>query len=186
MINKRWKELSSKMIVKTPFLRFLKKDFRKPNNVIVKDYYLMEKPPSVHIAAVTNEKKIVLIKHYRPGLGEVSIELPAGSIKDKEIAETACGRELLDETGYRADSLREISRFSQDTSRFTGCECRLFLAWGLQKIARERLSQEAKEIEVFEVSIPEAIGMIKKGEIKDLTTIAGILLTRLFIFSTNL
>ncbi|MFH1423781.1 MAG: NUDIX hydrolase [Candidatus Nealsonbacteria bacterium] len=182
MINKKWQELISELIIGTPFFKLFKKDFRLPDGMVIKDYYLIEKTPSVHIAAITNEKKIVLIKHYRPGFGEVSIELPAGLIETQETAAAAGKRELLEETGYKTDNLSEISNFSQDTSRFTGCACHLFLAQDLQKIKRGRLSQEAKEIEVVEISISEAIEMIKNGQIKDLPTIAGLLLVRLFIY----
>lgn len=181
MENKKWKELSSEVVLRAPFFKLFKKDFHRPDGTIVKNYYLIEKPSSVHIVAVTLDKKIILIKHYRPGLGEISIELPGGSIKTKETAAAGAGRELLEETGYEADSLLEISQFTQDTSRFIGCRCHLFMSRDLKKTERKKISQETKEIEVVEIGISEAVGMIKKGQIKDLPTIAGILLARLFI-----
>ncbi len=187
MGDKKWQELASKLIIGTPFFKLFEKDFRRPGGTTVENYYVIEKPDSVHAVAVTKDGKIVLIKHYRPGLGGISIELPAGSIKIEETAETACGRELLEETGYKAGSLLEILRFNQDTSRFVGCTCHLFLVRNLQKTKRWKLSQEAREIEVVEASISGAIKMIKKGQIKDLPTIAGLLLVRLFIYlSTSL
>jgi ADP-ribose pyrophosphatase len=103
--------------------------------------------------------------------------LPAGCIEKNENSETACRRELLEETGYRAEKVMEISNFTQDTSRFTGCSCHLFMAMDVEKV------KDAEEgIEVVEISLPDAIEMIRKRKIKDLPTIAGILLSQLFIF----
>jgi len=133
MKNKKWQELGSEIIAETPWVKILKKDFCRPDGTVVEGYYLMEKPVSVYIAAITGDGKIVLIKHYRPGLNEIAIELPAGSIKGDETSNNAASRELLEETGYKARKLLEISNFSQDTSRFIGCACRLFIAWDLQR-----------------------------------------------------
>ncbi|MDO8558869.1 MAG: NUDIX hydrolase [bacterium] len=180
MKSKKWKELASELILKTPFFKFFRKDFRRPDGVVIKDYYLMEKPDSVHIIAFTKDKKIVLIKHYRPGLGDISIELPAGSVGSNETPESAALRELFEETGYFAGNLSEISDFSQDTSRFVGVSCHLFLAWDLQKFESRISLQEDQEIEIIEVTPSEAIEMVRKRQIKDLPTIAGILLSRLF------
>ncbi|MBI2041594.1 MAG: NUDIX hydrolase [Candidatus Nealsonbacteria bacterium] len=182
MRNKGWQELVSRISIRTTFFKLFKKDFRRPDGTIIKDYYLFEKPHSVHIVAITKDSKIVLVKHYRPGLGDISIELPAGSIS-RETPESAASRELLEETGYFPGNLLEISDFSQDTSRFVGCACHLFLAWNLLKVEDRKLLEEDREIDVMEVTPSEAMEMIKKRQIKDLPTIAGILLSRLFIIT---
>lgn len=65
---------------------------------------------AVVIAAVTENKELVLIEQYRVPMGHRVIELPAGLAGDEagteheEMAEAA-RRELLEETGYEADRL---------------------------------------------------------------------------------
>lgn len=39
MKNKKWIELTSEVVLETPFFKLFKKDFRKPDGVTVKDYY---------------------------------------------------------------------------------------------------------------------------------------------------
>ena len=59
---------------------------------------------------------ILLVEQYRVPLGRNCLELPAGLIGDDEGAEdeddlAAAGRELEEETGYRADRLEDIGQF---------------------------------------------------------------------------
>ncbi|KAM9313245.1 ADP-sugar pyrophosphatase [Gastrophryne carolinensis] len=46
---------------------------------------------------------MVLIKQFRPPLGRVCLEFPAGLIDDNETAEQAALRELEEETGYKGE-----------------------------------------------------------------------------------
>ena len=67
----------------------------------------------VAVIAVTPEKELVLVEQYRPPVESRVIELPAGLVGDVEgddSVEEAGGRELLEETGYRAGSLKAVFR----------------------------------------------------------------------------
>ena len=63
----------------------------------------------VVIVAVTPEDKLILVEQYRPPVGRRVIELPAGlagdidGAEDEDLSEAA-RRELLEETGYAAES----------------------------------------------------------------------------------
>jgi ADP-ribose pyrophosphatase len=57
---------------------------------------------------------VLLVEQYRVPLGARCIELPAGLIGDHDEGEdtlTSAGRELEEETGYRADRLEIIGEF---------------------------------------------------------------------------
>jgi len=186
MKNIGWKELTSKLLLETPFFKLHRKDFQRPDGTVIQDYYLMEKPFHVHIVALTEDRKVVLIKHYRPGTGTTELELPAGYVKPGENLETACQRELLEETGYTAKLFQEVSNFAQDSSRFIGYTGHLFLARNLTKASEEVLSgdseKESMEIEgMMEIGLEKALEMVDKGEIKDLIAIAGLFSAQRFL-----
>ncbi len=67
----------------------------------------------VGILAVTPEDEIVLVEQFRIPIQRRVIEIPAGIVGDEEehagesLAETA-GRELLEETGYRAGEVEPL------------------------------------------------------------------------------
>ena len=65
----------------------------------------------VAVIAVTPEAELILVEQYRPPVESRVIELPAGLVGDVEgddSVEEAAGRELLEETGYRAGSLKAV------------------------------------------------------------------------------
>lgn len=59
---------------------------------------------------------VILVEQYRVPLGRACIELPAGLIGDDDALNgesplVAAGRELEEETGYRADTLEDCGEF---------------------------------------------------------------------------
>jgi ADP-ribose pyrophosphatase len=71
----------------------------------------------VCIVAVTPERRLILVEQFRPPVGKRVVELPAGLAGDDakfagESLADAAGRELLEETGYSAESLRELGTYA--------------------------------------------------------------------------
>lgn len=57
---------------------------------------------------------VILVEQYRVPLGKRCLELPAGLVGDEtagESVETSAGRELEEETGYRATALESLGFF---------------------------------------------------------------------------
>ncbi|HEY3322353.1 MAG TPA: NUDIX hydrolase [Planctomycetota bacterium] len=92
----------------------------------------------VGIVAVTPENKLLLVEQFRPPLNKCVVELPAGLAGDipsarTEALATAAKRELLEETGYRARSMKYLA---EGTSSAGLCDevITLFRATGLTKV----------------------------------------------------
>jgi len=70
----------------------------------------------VVIAAVTEQRELVLVEQYRPPVAARTIELPAGLAGDIPGTETedlaeAARRELLEETGYEAPRMDRLTEY---------------------------------------------------------------------------
>jgi ADP-ribose pyrophosphatase len=64
----------------------------------------------VMIIAVTPEDRILFVEQFRPAIGCMTVEMPAGLVGDAdahadESATDAALRELVEETGYRAERM---------------------------------------------------------------------------------
>jgi len=91
----------------------------------------------VAVLAVTDDDEIVLVEQFRPPVGTMVIEIPAGLVGDHEshpeesIADTA-RRELLEETGYHAANITPLLD-SPTSAGMTSETTHIFLATGLDR-----------------------------------------------------
>ena len=67
-------------------------------------------PDWVNVIPVTPQGKVVVIRQYRHGTGEISLEIPGGVVDAGESHEETARRELLEETGYTAGEIIPIGR----------------------------------------------------------------------------
>jgi ADP-ribose pyrophosphatase len=80
-------------------------------------YFVVEGPDCVTVLAVTKEKKILLVKQFRPTIEQDSTELPSGHIEKDEEPEQAAIRELFEETGYKGLAPLLIGVLATDSGR---------------------------------------------------------------------
>jgi 8-oxo-dGTP pyrophosphatase MutT (NUDIX family) len=95
-----------------PWLVLRQQRFRLPSGREIADYWISEYPPWVNVVAVTTADQVVLIRQYRPGLGGVHYEIPAGVVENGEDVEAAARRELAEETGYGGGRWSVLTRLS--------------------------------------------------------------------------
>ncbi|MDA8563534.1 NUDIX hydrolase [Mariniblastus sp.] len=92
----------------------------------------------VAIVAVTNEQKLLLVEQFRVPVDGPVIELPAGLSGDtddpNESLQIAAQRELLEETGYEAESWTELATVTSSAG-LTNEQVAIFRAEGLQKVS---------------------------------------------------
>ena len=134
-------------------------------------------PGSVGILPVLEDGSLILIKQFRYVVGSSLLEIPAGTIEEGESPEECAARELLEETGYRLGKLTLLSAFYLAPG-YSNEFMWLFKATELRAGDMKPMPDES--IEVKKLSLDEALGLIRSGEIKDVKTICAILLYALW------
>ena len=134
-----------------------------------------------HVGAygiILKDNKIALIRKARGGY-KGKLDLPGGGIEHTETPEETLKRELLEETGAKAKSIKLLA----ETYPSPGClKERLFLYLAEELEYSKQHLDEDEFLEVYEFTLEEAISLIKKGEIKDAKTINALLLYKENIF----
>jgi len=69
-------------------------------------------PGAVAVAAFTKDNKMILTRQYRHPFGRLMEDLPAGGMAKGETPHEAALRELEEETGYTAEKLEWLGRFT--------------------------------------------------------------------------
>src|SRR6266705_5876791 len=128
---------------------------------------------SAVILPAFDDGTIALVKQYRHPAVKYLLELPAGTLNDKERPEDGAARELEEELGVVAGRLEKLSEFFVSPG-FCEEKMWLYLATDLTETA-QRLEDD-EMIEVVRLPIERALEMITDGEIEDAKTIIGLML----------
>lgn len=126
--------------------------------------------PSI-ILPITKDGKVVALKQFRYAANEFVIELPGGCPERGEGFEETAKKELLEETGYVAQT---VVRLIESTIWFEPAACLTpyvpLLALGCQK-KQEPHPDSTEVLKVLLFNLSEWISMILKGEVRDSKTI---------------
>jgi ADP-ribose pyrophosphatase len=125
-------------------------------------------PGAVVILPFVSDTEILLIRNYRVAIDQYLLELPAGTMERDEAPEFTAERELVEETGYQAQALEELTRF-YTTPGFTNELMIGYLAHHL-KYQGQKL-EETEDISVQKIPFEQAFEFIKKGQIRDAKSI---------------
>jgi 8-oxo-dGTP pyrophosphatase MutT (NUDIX family) len=74
--------------------------FRHPVRGTERDFVIAHAPDWVNVVAQTPDDRLVLVRQFRFGSNELSLEIPGGVMEAGEDPVTAGLRELSEETGY--------------------------------------------------------------------------------------
>lgn len=125
-------------------------------------------------------QKFILVNQFKyptfsKGPGWI-LETVAGMLGGSDSPESAIRREILEETGYQADTLQRISVFYVSPG---GSSERVFLYYA--EVDDENrvgsgggLAEETEDIQVLEFSLDELVAMLDSAEIRDAKTIIGV------------
>jgi 8-oxo-dGTP pyrophosphatase MutT (NUDIX family) len=83
---------------------------RSPGRDLEREFFTLESRDWVNIVAVTPDDQLVLVRQYRQGTDELSLEVPGGIVDDGEDPERTALRELEEETGYRGARAELLGR----------------------------------------------------------------------------
>ncbi len=146
-----------------------------PNGKIIDDFFVVIRPEIALILPITNQQEIVFVRQYRHGVGEILLELPAGSFDaTKENPETAAIRELQEETGYVAQTITKLAIQYDNPVKDTN-KIHLFLAENVTKMGEQTLDI-TEDIEVVLIPVESVIDKIMQGEISVAGTVAALFL----------
>jgi 8-oxo-dGTP pyrophosphatase MutT (NUDIX family) len=173
-MSKRWTVLSSRVIHEGRPHRLRLDTCRTPAGVMVRDYFVREVADIAMVFAVTPDRRVVLVRQYRHGAGEETLELPQGLFEPGEDFLAAGARELAEETGYEAASLTRIGDLLASPAVQTS---RLHVLFATGARPGRRLPPDPEEdIEISTVPIGDVLPLIAGGRLRAAGSVAGALL----------
>src|SRR6266849_6271516 len=170
------KLISSKLAYKGKVFSVFSEKVIEPGATTTRD--VIRHNGSVVILAVDESKNhnnpdIIFERQYRHAAGQFLIELPAGRVEPKEATLAAAKRELIEETGYRAKRWTLLTKYFASPG-FLGEWMQIYLA---RDIREGTAAPEPDEnIEVFRLTLSEALALVAASKIHDGKTLIGLML----------
>jgi len=135
----------------------------------------VEHPEAAAIVPFVDRDRILMVRQWRYAIGCETLEIPAGKVDPGEEVVACAGRELFEETGYRAANLMEIINYYPAIG-YSDEVIRIFLGAGLERVSDWEDKDEISRIEM--VNFKQVHDMIMKGQIRDGKTVIGISVVR--------
>jgi 8-oxo-dGTP pyrophosphatase MutT (NUDIX family) len=148
-----------------------------PAGQIMDDYFISKLGDVSMVIPVTEENEFVMVRQYKHGIQEITLEFPAGVVEEGEDPLSTAYAELEQETGIVADNMVLLGELrtlpTKNLSRFYG-----FISRNV-KITKDQDLDISEEIEIVKLSMKEVEEKIISGEINCSDTVALYALYRL-------
>lgn len=155
-----WKELDRKALASCKIFQISASE-REASDGRHGIFYVVDAPDWAGVIPVVDTpdgRKFVMIRQYRHGTQHVSIEFPGGIVEPGEDPAVAVARELLEETGYRANLVVPLGVLSPNPAFMTN-SFQAYVAEGCV-LERPQCLDDNEEIEVLLIPEREAIDLV--------------------------
>lgn len=161
---KPWQQLDTETIYTCRIFSLQKTRARSPRDRREHDFFVLDSPDWVNIIPVTADNRVVLIRQYRHGSDEITLEIPGGMVdRDDASAMSAARREMQEETGYDSEDILSLGAIHPNPA-IQGNRCHSFLA---RNVVRrfEPSFDTTEETEVKLVPVGDLPELVRSGQI---------------------
>lgn len=167
-MSKEWQIIDSLLVYKNQWIELYNDKLKIDGKKII-DYTWFKSSDVVVIVPFICEDTLVMIKQFRYPLQKILLEFPAGHIEDGEDIVQTAKRELLEETGYIANTIEYMYSYYPSVSK-SKQSVHVFRA---KELVKDKSNHEdTEDIEVIEnVKLQDIVKMIKERKIESAGTL---------------
>lgn len=128
-------------------------------------YHAIGQADYVSVLAITADGRVPLVSQYRPGCGEVTLELPGGMLEAGEEPAACARREILEEVGCDGGQLSPLGLLWPDPGRLVN-RLHCFVATGLRAEVpgwRQEAGLERRFVDIGELRRLTAAGQLSNA-----------------------
>ena len=142
-----------------------------PRTGEVHPFFRIDSSDWVNIIPITAAGELVMVRQFRHGLDGFTVETPGGMVDPGETPASAAGRELLEETGYRATEIVPLGGVNPNPALF-GNILHVFLGRDAVKVGDVR-NESTEETHVELVPQAELAALIRGGQVNHALVLAA-------------
>jgi ADP-ribose pyrophosphatase len=158
-----WLETSRSLLLSGRIFKIFRVGFRSQQSGKSGLFDVLETKDWVNVIATTNDGYTFLVKQFRYGSREVTLEFPAGTVEEGQDPASTAARELAEETGGTSPRITKLGA-SRPNPAIQGNTCHHFLAENVE-ITQAVSLDEHEEIELVRVPLADVDRLITEGAI---------------------
>ncbi len=171
---KRWQRLRSEPHAKTRIFDVSREIYQHPDRSKEQDFFVINAPDWVNVVALTTDLRLVLVRQFRYGIDEFSLEIPGGVIDRGEDPIVAGLRELREETGYVGGQARLLGSVHPNPAMQNN-RCHLVLVENVQMESALEWDPD-EELETTLMPVDDVYAMAYRGDITHAMVLDALLL----------
>jgi 8-oxo-dGTP pyrophosphatase MutT (NUDIX family) len=160
---KPWIQLARSELLETRIFKLFAERWRSPRTGAEHTFTVISSPDWENIVAFDRQGQLILIRQFRFGTGQFTLEVPGGMVDPGEHPRDTAARELREETGYRAGRIVDLG-FIYPNPAIQNNRAHMFLIEDCERIGEPDLDP-GEDIELFLCSLESALRMLETGEI---------------------
>ncbi|RMG58118.1 MAG: NUDIX hydrolase [Deltaproteobacteria bacterium] len=166
-----WEKMSEEVVFENGLFRVVHARYRLSPRKRESVFATLSTADWINVIPITEEGRFVLIRQFRHGTEEITVEIPGGSVERGEDPLEAARRELEEETGYTGGKWELIGSVTPNPA-IQDNRCYTFLARGVKR-GGEKKEDDMEFIEVFEARPDEVRKMLTDGTISHALVLAA-------------
>ena len=180
-----WEKLDSQYLGDFRIFRIRQDTSLSPRTGATHRFFVLESPDWVNVIPLTLEGNVILIRQYRHGTEDVTLEVPGGMVDAADAdPSVSAARELREETGYEVEAIIHLGSVAPNPA-FLNNQCHSYLALGVRPVHEVALDG-AEDIAFEEIPLAAIPDLIRSGAITHSLTITAFYYLDLYQGEKNL
>jgi len=174
--EKNWQLIKSEPAIDLKIVKIRHDFYKNPRNQKVVKTIAIEGNNAANVIAKTKAGKIIMVRQFRFGIGDYTLEIPGGMIDEGEDTLKAAQREVREETGYVGDNWQYLGNILSNPVWMDSTIHHYYMENATLKYELEL--DEAEDVEIILLSPEEVYQKIADGTIKHPHTISAFYFAR--------
>jgi 8-oxo-dGTP pyrophosphatase MutT (NUDIX family) len=172
---RKWSVAASKVVLADRWMNLRADRVVTQQGVTLDPYYVLTYPDWAVVVAITPDDRMLLVRQYRHGLGEIGLELPGGVVDPHDADPRAAAiRELAEETGFASMEVRHVSSLAANPATQTN-RLHTFLAVGAVKVAAAE-PEVSEDLAVELIPVADVLAGLSTGLVVQSMHVSSIVL----------